>query len=87
MMSFRYTSAVAISPVQPSGSGDGGIYAMKAQTGEKVWGYVAAKRAINTGVAQKSHDRAGGERYTRAIFPVLAIIAEVGGHKRDPART
>jgi outer membrane protein assembly factor BamB len=34
-----------------SGSGDGGIYAMKAQTGEKVWGYVAAKRAINTGVA------------------------------------
>jgi outer membrane protein assembly factor BamB len=34
-----------------SGSGDGGIYAMKAQTGEKVWGYIAAKRAINTGVA------------------------------------
>lgn len=34
-----------------SGSGDGGVYAMKAQTGEKVWGYVAAKRAINTGVA------------------------------------
>jgi outer membrane protein assembly factor BamB len=33
-----------------SGSGDGGIYAMKPQTGEKVWGYIAAKRAINTGV-------------------------------------
>ena len=34
-----------------SGLGDGGIYAIKPQTGEKVWGFVAAKRAINTGVA------------------------------------
>ena len=34
-----------------SGSGDGGVYAMKPQTGEKVWGAVIAKRAINTGVA------------------------------------
>src|SRR6185503_2905863 len=34
-----------------SGSGDGGVYAMKPQTGEKVWGTVIAKRAINTGVA------------------------------------
>ena len=32
------------------GLGDGGIHAIKAQTGEKVWSYVAAKRAINTGV-------------------------------------
>src|SRR5438128_5355011 len=32
-----------------SGSGDGGVYAMKPQTGEKVWGTVIAKRAINTG--------------------------------------
>ena len=34
-----------------SGSGDGAVYAMKAQTGERVWGFMAAKRAINTGVA------------------------------------
>src|SRR4051794_27317618 len=33
-----------------SGSGDGGVYAMKPQTGEKVWGTVIAKRAVNTGV-------------------------------------
>ena len=32
------------------GLGDGGIHAVKAQTGEKVWSFVAAKRAINTGV-------------------------------------
>jgi outer membrane protein assembly factor BamB len=34
-----------------AGLGDGGIYAVKPQTGEKVWGFVAAKRGINTGVA------------------------------------
>ena len=32
------------------GLGDGGIHAIKAQTGEKAWSFVAAKRAINTGV-------------------------------------
>jgi outer membrane protein assembly factor BamB len=31
--------------------GDGGVHAIKVQTGEKVWSYVATKRAINTGVA------------------------------------
>ena len=32
------------------GLGDGGVYAMKPQTGEKVWGKVVAKRGLNTGV-------------------------------------
>jgi outer membrane protein assembly factor BamB len=32
------------------GLGDGGVYAIKPQTGEKVWSYVISKRAINTGV-------------------------------------
>jgi len=32
------------------GLGDGGVYAIKPQTGEKVWGTVLAKRGINTGV-------------------------------------
>ena len=32
------------------GLGDGGVYAIKVQTGERVWSFVAAKRAINTGV-------------------------------------
>jgi outer membrane protein assembly factor BamB len=35
------------------GLGDGGVHAIKPQTGEKVWSYVAAKRAINTGVVVK----------------------------------
>jgi outer membrane protein assembly factor BamB len=33
-----------------AGNGDGGFHAIKPQTGEKVWSYVASKRAINTGV-------------------------------------
>jgi outer membrane protein assembly factor BamB len=33
-----------------TGSGDGAVHAFKPQTGEKVWSFVAAKRAINTGV-------------------------------------
>jgi outer membrane protein assembly factor BamB len=32
------------------GLGDGAVHAIKPQTGEKVWSFVAAKRAINTGV-------------------------------------
>jgi outer membrane protein assembly factor BamB len=32
------------------GLGDGGVHAIKAQTGEKVWSYVISKRAVNTGV-------------------------------------
>jgi outer membrane protein assembly factor BamB len=34
-----------------AGLGDGAIHAIKAQTGEKVWSFVASKRSINTGVA------------------------------------
>src|SRR4030095_14179062 len=33
-----------------AGTGDGAVHALKPQTGEKVWSFVAAKRAVNTGV-------------------------------------
>jgi outer membrane protein assembly factor BamB len=33
-----------------TGLGDGGVYAIKPQTGEKLWGKVVAKRGLNTGV-------------------------------------
>jgi outer membrane protein assembly factor BamB len=32
------------------GLGDGGVHAIKPQTGERVWSFPAARRAINTGV-------------------------------------
>lgn len=31
-----------------AGHGDGGVHAIKPQTGEKVWSFVATKRAVNT---------------------------------------
>jgi outer membrane protein assembly factor BamB len=34
-----------------AGLGDGAVHAIKPQTGEKAWSFVAAKRAINTAVA------------------------------------
>ena len=36
-----------------SGNGDGGFHAIKPQTGEKVWSFIASKRSINTGVVVK----------------------------------
>jgi outer membrane protein assembly factor BamB len=39
-----------------AGLGDGGIHAIKPQTGERVWSFVAAKRAINTGVTVVGND-------------------------------
>jgi outer membrane protein assembly factor BamB len=59
------------------GLGDGGVHAIKPQTGEKVWSYVAAKRAINTGVVVKdnivfvSH---GDENLTGNELGLLAAI-------------
>ena len=59
------------------GLGDGGIHAIKPQTGEKVWSFVAAKRAINTGVVVSgstviiSH---GDENLTGNEMGMLAAI-------------
>jgi outer membrane protein assembly factor BamB len=59
------------------GLGDGAVHAIKPQTGEKVWSYVAAKRAINTGVGIKdnmvfiSH---GDENLTGVELGLIAAI-------------
>ena len=47
------------------GLGDGGVYAMKPQTGQKVWGIVVAKRGLNTGMVV---------RETRSSFPTATRI-------------
>ena len=52
-----YDTAYALPIIAPingtrlliAGLGDGGFHAVKPNTGEKVWSFVAAKRAINTG--------------------------------------
>ena len=47
---LRYIATINGTRLLIVGLGDGGIHAIKPQTGEKVWSFVAAKRAINTGV-------------------------------------
>jgi outer membrane protein assembly factor BamB len=60
-----------------NGTGDGAIHAIKPQTGEKVWSFVAAKRAINTGAAVSgttvfvSH---GDENFDTSELGMIAAI-------------
>jgi outer membrane protein assembly factor BamB len=59
------------------GLGDGGIHAIKPQTGEKVWSFVAAKRAINTGVVVRGNTviiSHGDENLTGNEMGMLAAI-------------
>lgn len=37
------------------GLGDGAVYAIQSQTGQKVWGFPVSKRSINTGVAVRGN--------------------------------
>ncbi|HVH25339.1 MAG TPA: PQQ-binding-like beta-propeller repeat protein [Vicinamibacterales bacterium] len=60
-----------------AGLGDGGIHAVKAQTGERVWSYVAAKRAINTGVVVKDNTvfvSHGDENLTGTELGLIAAL-------------
>jgi len=60
-----------------AGTGDGAVHAMKPQTGERVWSFVAAKRAVNTGVVVKgtnvivSH---GDENFDTNALGMMAAI-------------
>jgi outer membrane protein assembly factor BamB len=60
-----------------AGLGDGAIHAIKAQTGEKVWSFVAAKRAINTGVVVSGNSviiSHGDENLTGNEMGMIAAI-------------
>jgi len=60
-----------------AGAGDGAVHAMKPQTGEKVWSFIAAKRAVNTGVVVKgtsvvvSH---GDENFDTSELGMIGVI-------------
>jgi outer membrane protein assembly factor BamB len=70
-----------------SGSGDGGVYAMKPQTGEKVWGTIIAKRAVNTGVVVVGNDvivSHGDENLDQAQ---LGMIGAIDGSQTGDIKT
>jgi outer membrane protein assembly factor BamB len=70
-----------------SGLGDGGIYAIKPQTGEKVWGFVAAKRAINTGVVVKDTSVIVSHGDENLDSSELGMIAAIDGSQTGDIKT
>ncbi|HWK08618.1 MAG TPA: PQQ-binding-like beta-propeller repeat protein, partial [Vicinamibacterales bacterium] len=70
-----------------SGSGDGGVYAMKAQTGEKVWSFLAAKRAVNTGVAVSGTTVIVSHGDENLDTPELGLIAAIDGSQKGEIKT
>jgi outer membrane protein assembly factor BamB len=62
-----------------SGNGDGGVYAFKPQTGEKVWGYIAAKRAVNTAVVAGGNNVIVSHGDENIDSSELGLIAAIDG--------
>jgi outer membrane protein assembly factor BamB len=61
------------------GNGDGGFQAIKPQTGEKVWNFIATKRAINTGVAVKGSTVIVSHGDENLDSPDLGMIGAIDG--------
>src|SRR5881628_671763 len=69
------------------GIGDGAIHAMKPQTGERVWSYVASKRAINTGVAVAGSTVIVSHGDENLDSSELGMIAAIDGSQTGDIKT
>jgi outer membrane protein assembly factor BamB len=69
------------------GIGDGGVYAMKPQTGEKVWGIVIAKRGINTGVAVVGNNVLISHGDENLDSTDMGMIAAIDGSQKGDIKT
>ncbi len=70
-----------------AGLGDGGIHAIKPQTGEKVWSFVAAKRAINTGVVVKDNTVFVSHGDENLTGNELGLVAAIDGAQTGDIKT
>jgi outer membrane protein assembly factor BamB len=70
-----------------AGLGDGAIHAIKPQTGEKVWSYVAAKRAINTGVVVRGNDVIVSHGDENLDTNQMGMIAAIDGSQTGEIKT
>lgn len=70
-----------------AGLGDGGIHAIKPQTGEKVWSFVASKRAINTGVAVKNNTVLVSHGDENTEGNALGLLAALDGGQAGDIKT
>lgn len=70
-----------------AGLGDGAVHAIKPQTGEKVWSFVAAKRAINTGVAVIGSNVFVSHGDENIEGTALGLIASIDGGARGDIKS
>ncbi len=70
-----------------AGLGDGAIHAIKPQTGEKVWSFVASKRAINTGVAVNGSTVLVSHGDENLDTTALGMIAAIDGSQAGTITT
>ena len=69
------------------GLGDGAVHAIKPQTGEKVWSFVAAKRAVNTGVVVSGTSVIVSHGDENLASNELGLIAAVDGSQSGDIKT
>jgi outer membrane protein assembly factor BamB len=70
-----------------AGLGDGAIHAIKPQTGEKVWSFVASKRAINTGVVVAGNSVIVSHGDENLEGNELGLIAAIDGSQTGDIKT
>ena len=70
-----------------AGLGDGAIHAIKPQTGQKVWSFIAAKRAINTGVVVKDNTVIVSHGDENLDVNELGMIAAIDGSQTGDIKT
>ena len=70
-----------------SGLGDGAVHAIKPQTGERVWSFVAAKRAINTGAVVSGSTVIVSHGDENLDSSELGMIAAIDGSQTGDIKT
>jgi outer membrane protein assembly factor BamB len=70
-----------------TGLGDGAVHAIKPQTGEKIWSFVAAKRAINTGVVVKNNSVIVSHGDENLEGNALGLLASIDGAQTGDIKT
>lgn len=69
------------------GLGDGAVHSIKPQTGQKLWSFVAAKRAINTGVVVNGTSVIVSHGDENLDVPELGLIAAIDGSQTGDIKT
>ena len=70
-----------------AGLGDGGIHAIKPQTGERVWSFPASRRSINTGVAVRGSAVFVSHGDENVAGNELGLLAAIDGAETGEIKT